>query len=57
MILFLMEKNFMKELEIAEWLETIKHDIETVKLILRENGHADIGIYHIHQAVEKYFSF
>lgn len=44
----------MNVLEIQEWLESIQHDIETVQLIIKENGHADIGIYHLHQAVEKY---
>ncbi|MFA5879846.1 MAG: HEPN domain-containing protein [Candidatus Margulisiibacteriota bacterium] len=44
----------MNVLEIQEWLETIKHDTATVELIIKENGYADIGIYHIHQAVEKY---
>ncbi|OGC19410.1 hypothetical protein A2292_01790 [candidate division WOR-1 bacterium RIFOXYB2_FULL_46_45] len=29
------------------------HDADTAALLIKENGHADIIIYHIHQAVEK----
>jgi len=39
--------------ELEHWLEVAKHDADTAKLIIDNNGHADIGIYHIHQAVEK----
>ena len=35
------------------WLEIANHDIQTVKILLRENGYADIIIYHMHQAIEK----
>ena len=44
----------MNEAEISSWLELIKHDYETADLIVRENGHPDIAIYHYHQATEKY---
>ena len=37
------------------WLEVAKHDSETAQLILINKGYPDIGIYHIHQAVEKLF--
>ena len=30
-----------------------RHDWETSDLLLRENGYADIIIYHVHQAMEK----
>jgi HEPN domain-containing protein len=43
----------MNSSELLEWLEVAKHDSDTVHLLIRENGHADIIIYHIHQAVEK----
>lgn len=43
----------MNEDELREWLEVATHDIDTVRLLIRENGHADIIIYHIHQTVEK----
>jgi HEPN domain-containing protein len=43
----------MNEYELSEWLEVATHDIDTVRLLIRENGHPDIIIYHIHQAVEK----
>ena len=43
----------MKENEINQWLEVASHDIDTARLLIREKGHADIIIYHLHQAVEK----
>jgi HEPN domain-containing protein len=39
--------------EVRAWLEVFNHDIDTVRILLKEKGHADIIIYHIHQAVEK----
>ena len=35
------------------WNLLASHDIETVKILLRERGHPEIIIYHMHQAVEK----
>ena len=43
----------MNEDEVRDWLEVASHDADTVRLLIRENGHPDIIIYHIHQAVEK----
>ncbi len=36
------------------WCEIAKHDADTAHLLIRENGYADIIIYHFHQAIEKY---
>ena len=44
---------YMSEIELMSWLEMAQHDIDTVNLLLKEQGHPDIIIYHIHQAVEK----
>ena len=35
------------------WFEIAGHDIDTVSLLIRGNGHVDITIYHMHQAIEK----
>lgn len=43
----------MNELEVSFWLTIATHDSETAELIISNKGHADIGIYHIHQASEK----
>ena len=43
----------MNEQEIKLWLEVAQHDADTAQLIITNKGHADIGIYHIHQAIEK----
>ena len=43
----------MRDDNIREWLEVAAHDIDTVSLLIREKGHADIIVYHTHQAVEK----
>ena len=43
----------MSSNEVDEWLEAGRHDIDTVHLLIREKGHPDIIIYHIHQGVEK----
>lgn len=43
----------MREADIAEWIRLANHDIDTVDILINEKGHADIIIYHIHQAVEK----
>lgn len=41
----------MNDDEVQEWLDVATHDIDTVHLLIREKGHPDIIIYHIHQAV------
>lgn len=43
----------MNENDIKEWLILASHDADTVELLIKEKGHADIIIYHIHQAIEK----
>lgn len=43
----------MNETDLKEWLNLASHDVDTAKLLIKENGHADIIIYHIHQAIEK----
>jgi HEPN domain-containing protein len=43
----------MIEADFNEWLELANHDTDTVKLLIKEKGHADIIIYHVHQAIEK----
>ena len=43
----------MSGADIKEWIRLATHDIETADVLIKEKGHADIIIYHIHQAVEK----
>lgn len=43
----------MSEADIKEWIRLANHDIDTVDILINEKGHADIIIYHIHQAIEK----
>lgn len=43
----------MSDHEVREWIEVASHDIDTVHILVREKGHPDIIIYHIHQTVEK----
>ena len=35
------------------WNLLASHDIDTVKILLKQRGHPEIIIYHMHQAVEK----
>jgi HEPN domain-containing protein len=35
------------------WYELAKHDRETVETLIRERGHPEIIIYHMHQSIEK----
>jgi len=37
-----------------EWIERGAHDLEAAQLLLDREAHADIVLFHIHQAVEKY---
>ncbi|OGC07726.1 hypothetical protein A2526_00210 [candidate division WOR-1 bacterium RIFOXYD2_FULL_36_8] len=43
----------MNEIDIKEWIKLATHDSDTANLLVKENGHADIIIYHLHQATEK----
>lgn len=43
----------MSEADFKEWLLLADHDSDTVDLLIKEKGHADIIIYHIHQSIEK----
>ena len=43
----------MNENDVKEWLMLATHDLDTAKLLIKEKGHADIIIYHLHQAIEK----
>jgi len=43
----------MSEADFREWLSLAGHDTDTVDLLIKGKGHADVIIYHIHQAVEK----
>ena len=43
----------MSEADFKEWLLLSNHDVDTVDLLIKQKGHADIIIYHIHQAIEK----
>jgi len=45
----------MNETDIKEWLTLANHDIDTAELLVKKQGHADMIIYHIHQATEKLF--
>ncbi len=44
----------MKEQVVKEWFERGKHDLETAKILLREEKYLDVAAFHIHQAIEKY---
>lgn len=43
----------MSEVDVKEWLTLASHDADTAALLIKEKGHADIIIYHVHQAIEK----
>lgn len=43
----------MNDAEVQSWFEVAQHDIDTTVLLSNENGHPDILIYHVHQAIEK----
>ena len=43
----------MREADITEWIRLANHDIDTANTLIKEKGHADVIIYHIHQAIEK----
>jgi len=43
----------MDNRQIADWVEAARHDLDTVELLLANNGHPDVIINHMHQAVEK----
>jgi len=43
----------MSEADYKEWLELAGHDSDTVELLIKQKGHADVIVYHIHQAIEK----
>ena len=47
-----MDKTFKKQA--LEWFERGRHDIDTAQLLYDERGYADIIVYHIQQALEKY---
>lgn len=47
----------MKGQVVKEWIERGKHDLEVAKILLEEEGYFDVGLFHLHQAVEKYFCF
>ena len=44
----------MSAADCQEWITLANHDAETVDLLIKQKGHADIIIYHIHQAIENY---
>lgn len=35
------------------WFNLADHDIEASLILIKENGHPEIIIYHLHQAIEK----
>jgi len=37
-----------------EWIDRGEHDMEAAQLLLDRKAHADVVLFHIHQAVEKY---
>ncbi|MFA4843322.1 MAG: HEPN domain-containing protein [Candidatus Margulisiibacteriota bacterium] len=43
----------MSEADFKEWILLANHDADTADLLIKQRGHADVIIYHIHQAVEK----
>ena len=43
----------MNEIDVGEWLTLAAHDADTADLLVKQKGHADVIIYHIHQAIEK----
>ena len=40
--------------KVKEWIERGAHDLEAAQLLLDREAHADIVLFHIHQAVEKH---
>lgn len=40
--------------QVKEWFERGKHNVETAKLLYQEKGYTDTIAYHIQQAIEKY---
>lgn len=40
--------------QVKEWFERGKHDLETAKLLYKEQGYADTIAHHIQQSIEKY---
>ncbi|MDI6731746.1 MAG: hypothetical protein QME05_04115 [Candidatus Margulisbacteria bacterium] len=45
----------MSKADFMEWITLANHDTDTVDLLINQKGHADIIIYHIHQAKEVLF--
>lgn len=43
----------MNEIDVKEWITLASHDADTADLLIKQKGHADVIIYHIHQAIEK----
>ena len=41
--------------ELQQWITLAQHDAETARLLSNENGHPEIIVYHMHQAIEKFF--
>lgn len=39
---------------VQEWIERGEHDLEAAQLLLDREAHADMVLFHSHQAVEKY---
>jgi HEPN domain-containing protein len=39
---------------IEEWIARAEHDLEAAQLLLDHKAHADIVLFHAHQAVERY---
>ena len=44
----------MKEQVVKEWFERGKHDLDVVKILLKEGKYLGVTIFHIHQAIEKH---
>ena len=44
----------MKEELVREWFERANHDLDAARILIKENVHFDVVLFHIHQAVEKY---
>ncbi len=44
----------MLDNNVYEWIKVAYFDSDTVDILIREKGHSEVIIYHIHQAIEKF---
>ena len=44
----------MKNQKVKEWFDRGKHDLDVVRILLKQENYFDIVLFHIHQVIEKY---